>query len=186
MRAPLFLLLAGLLLATAGCGFHLRGSTRVPDDMRQLILQSNDPYGPMTRTLQHQLRLNGVRLVADHTRTDVPTLRILNAAFSQKTVSIFQDGKTAEYQQVLDVQAQVLIPGSGLWPLQATVYRSFFDNPLAALAKDSESGILLQEMREEAANQLIRKLPMVQHRDAASAPATAVTNAVTSAAATAP
>src|SRR5471030_1711908 len=130
------LLLSAAVLVTSGCGFHLRGVTNVPDDMKTIVL--------------------------DAKRKDIPSLRILGETSGQATASIFQDGKTAEYQMQLIVNAQVLLPGKDLYPLQVKVFRSFFDNPLTALAKDNEQDIIRQEMRQQAAQQLIRKLLTVR------------------------
>ncbi len=159
MQQRILMLLLGLaLLVVAGCGFHLRGTTQIPHELRTLLLESSDPYGPLTRAVRQQLRLNKVHISDDSGRQDLPSLRIISSTQRQNTVSLFQDGKTAEYQLQLDVQAQVLIPGQDIWPLHIIVYRSFFDNPLAALAKSAEGDIIGQEMREQAARQLVRQL----------------------------
>lgn len=157
-QCTLILSLYFVMLVTSSCGFHPHGPEVVSKEIKALTLDSPDLYGLFTRAVYEQLHLNNITIIKDTKCNNVPSLRILTTSENQDTVSIFQNGKTAEYQKVLTIQAELLLPGQALYPLSVSVFRSFFDNPLTALAKDSEQEIIRQEMRNQAAQQLVRKL----------------------------
>ncbi|WP_457913410.1 LPS assembly lipoprotein LptE [Candidatus Gillettellia adelgis] len=150
------------VLMIASCGFHLHDNAQISRQMNMLIIDAPDIYSPLIFAIREQLRLHNISVVNDARRKDLPLLRIINTDQSQNTISIFQNGKTAEYQIILTVQAQVLFPSHTLHPLSISVIRFFLDNPINALAKDSEREIIRQEMTNQIAQQLVRKLLKVQ------------------------
>lgn len=161
-----YLMLIMLLsLSLTGCGFHLQHETEVPAQFKTMSYISYDPYGSLSRNIKELLIDNKVNLVDNLATAQYPSLRIIKDALHKDTTSIYQDGKAAEYQLVLTVEAQMIIAGKDIYPINVKVFRTFFDNPATALAKSAEQALIEQEMYKQAAKQIIRKLKSV---DAAS------------------
>lgn len=154
-------LLMLLAISLTGCGFHLQYETEVPARFKTLSYVSGDPYGRLSRNIKELLRDNKVTLANINDPANYPSLRIVGDSLSKSTISIYQDGKAAEYQLVLTIQAQVVIAGEQIHPINVRVFRTFFDNPAAALAKTVEQNLIEDEMYRQAAKQIIRKLKSV-------------------------
>ncbi|MCX8581099.1 MULTISPECIES: LPS assembly lipoprotein LptE [unclassified Gilliamella] len=154
-------LLMLLAISLTGCGFHLQYETEVPARFKTLSYVSGDPYGRLSRNIKELLRDNKVTLANINDPANYPSLRIVGDSLSKSTISIYQDGKAAEYQLVLTIQAQVVIAGEQIHPINVRVFRTFFDNPAAALAKTVEQNLIEDEMYKQAAKQIIRKLKSV-------------------------
>ncbi|HGJ5875674.1 MAG TPA: LPS assembly lipoprotein LptE [Arsenophonus sp.] len=157
MRYLITLFLSIAMLITAGCGFRLQGTTQIPEELKTLRLSSSDPYGPLAWAIRQKLRLNNVNIIYENLH-NVPVLKIVGSSENTKTVSIYQDGKSAEKQLTFWISAQIILPNGAVYPINTRVERAFFDNPLETLAKDAENELIKQEMREQAARQLIRNL----------------------------
>lgn len=148
-----------VVMLTTGCRYHLRSLTLAPIEMNNIIVHSYDPYGQLTRAILAELSLSNI-ITTDNTdkkNKALPLLHIVNASENKITISVLHNGKTAEYQMILSVQALVFIPGNNHYPINITVYRSFFNNQIAMLTKDAEEDVIRQEMREQAAQQLVHK-----------------------------
>lgn len=145
------------VLITAGCGFHIRSTTTIPDSLKNIYFVTGDPYGAFSKMLKKEMRINNITIHHDKGDQPLPSFRVTRNVFTKEAVSLYQDGKAAEYQLVLDVDAQVIIPSQGSYPLNVKIVRSFFDNPARALGKSTEQDLIYAEMRKEAATKLVRQ-----------------------------
>lgn len=161
----LLCLLSFTLVILTGCGWHLQHETEVPPQFQTMIFNSYDPYGLLSREIKTILNDKKVKLVSPDAAKQHPSLNIINSKLTKGTISIYQDGKSAEYQLILAVNAQVVIAGSDIYPLTVKVFRTFFDNPATALAKSTEQNLIEEEMYNQAAKQLIAKLKSVSVAD---------------------
>ncbi|WP_199435984.1 LPS assembly lipoprotein LptE [Vibrio owensii] len=157
IKLPVVLVLAGLLSA---CGFHLRGEYSVPEELHTMSFTSYDEYSPLTRYIRAQLELNKVDLVQPSSNT--PNLHLIEATIDERTLSLYQNSRAAEKELTYVVKYRVTIPGFGAKDFTTTVNRNYLDNPLTALAKSVERDVIEDEMRQQAASQMMRQLGRVR------------------------
>lgn len=145
-----------MALATASCGFHLRGNYMLPDDIAKLSLTSFDQYGQLHRQVKSQFQLHGIEPVAPSSK--VPNLHLISESTGERTLSLYQNARAAEYELTYTVRYRIVVPEKGSQTFTTRVNRTFLDNPLTALAKSVERDMIEKEMREQAAKQIMRQL----------------------------
>ncbi|MDU8923533.1 LPS assembly lipoprotein LptE [Pasteurellaceae bacterium LIM206] len=156
------LIFSTALLMLSACGFHFQNGQLVPKELQTIALESGDQYDSMTIAMRKQLRLNNIKIVdAD---AGVPVLRLNKTGSTDKVASVFKQGREAEKILTVQVEASIQMPNHTVYPLNAKVNRTFFDNSRAALAKYNEREMILNDMREQAARQLISKMVAVGHK----------------------
>lgn len=150
------LLVVVVTFTTASCGFHLRGSYNLPDEIQQISITSFDIYGRLTREMKTQLRLHHIEIVDPAEQTS--NLNISSESYGESTLSLYQNSRVAEKQFAYTVNYSVMVPEKGSYNFSTSLSRTYLDNPLTALAKSVEEEMLAQEMRVEATKQIMRQL----------------------------
>ncbi|MDD9157060.1 LPS assembly lipoprotein LptE [Aliivibrio sp. S4TY2] len=147
----------------SACGFHLRGNYLLPEELHEVSLTSFDQYSDLTRNVQKQLRMNGIRQVAPTTVT--PSLNLISESLGERTLSLYQNSRAAEKALTYTVTYSVLIPEHDIKTYTTSVNRNYLDNPLTALAKSVERDMIEDEMRTQAAEQILRQMARLKADD---------------------
>jgi LPS-assembly lipoprotein len=159
------LLVAALLAATlAGCGFHLRGAVRLPEGLRSVYVQAS------SRTLGEPMELyleaGGARIAKRAADADL-TLVLGEEVLSRRLLAVDpQTGKGREYElgYALDYRAG-RSDGSAILPAETVrLVRQYSFNPTEVIAKGEEEEAIYSEMRQDAIQQVLRRLRFAVER----------------------
>lgn len=153
-----------VLLAIVGCGFKLRGDYGLPAEIQQLQLLAVQKNTPLRRVLSKQLQNFNIE-VWDHTasaqqiddKVDV-VVYLASDKLERRLLSLFSTGQVAEYELVYTIKYQIQLPGQDPMDTEFDVTREYQDDPDAVLAKSRELDLIQDEMRQEAANRIIRQI----------------------------
>ncbi len=156
LRIILFCTLITLLTA---CGFHLQGEMPLAQPLHRLYLETADPYGPLTHSLEQSLRLSKVQLVDSPEKADT-ILHILQDSTSQQLLAPNGTLQTRQYNltvtivfEVTDNKSRILVP-----PQTLTETRPITIQSNQVLGSSNEVNIYYQQMRRELAYAIMNRL----------------------------
>lgn len=160
-QVGIFISFSLLSIMLNGCGFQLRGNYLLAPELQTIEFSSVDKFGELTRLVKQHLTINDVNLVKTSDKP-IPQMRILQDNLDRRTLSVFPNGQVAEYELIYTVRYQVLIPGKEIQDFNFELNRDYQDDPDIALAKSRELSLMLREMRQEAANKILRDMASIQ------------------------
>jgi LPS-assembly lipoprotein len=154
-----WVLIASLAISLNACGFHLRGTLRVPESMKTTYVLGANPFQPLVVELRRALRAAGVDVV-DREDDATAVLRVLRDQFERRIQAVDGGGKVLEYELRYNVRMDVVsAEGSSLIPAQEFIMvRDFFDNQTDALGRFEEENILRKEMHRSLAQLILLHL----------------------------
>ena len=154
----IFLLTASLL---SGCGFHLRGTITLPDSIRTVSVTSPDVK--LRDALVNGLESNNVIVVGGPT-ADSAHIKISEADFGREVRTIDERGKSTGYVLILRASYEVLdSTGKELVkPSIATARRDYNFDQEQLLSATREEELLRDEMREDVAQSILRKMSRIR------------------------
>jgi len=156
MNRAIALLLLITTIVLSGCGFKLRGAHQLPSQLQSLTLVSTDRYSELARLLKTQFAVNDINLVEPN--PSVTEFKLFKDKLDRRTLSLFPNGQVAEYGLIYSVRYAITVSGKPTQDFDFEIYRDYQDDPQSALAKSKELKLILKEMRQQAADKILRQM----------------------------
>lgn len=159
---------AGLLcLVLAGCGWQLRGVGSYQGPTALHVLPA-DRFAPLTLALVDAMHRSGVR-----PQSDAPiSLHLGNEELQRRVVAVTSIGSPAQYELSLSAEFRYQVAGEQTLsvPQTLSVERVFDFDPSNTAAKSEEENTLLEEMRLDLAQRILREARNVSIRNGQAQP----------------
>ena len=144
----------------SACGFKLRGDYLLAPELQTIYVSSVDKHGELTRLVKQHLAINHVNVIKIY-NSEIPELKILKDTLDRRTLSVFENGQVAEYELIYTVRYQLQFAEQDVRIFSFELNRDYQDDPNIALAKSRELNLLLSEMRQSAADRILREMATI-------------------------
>ena len=154
---PFAFCLAASILLLAGCGFQLRGTAPLP--FNSIYVQAS-PTSQLATQLRRMVRSGSGTRVTERPGEAEVILHIMGELQERRILSLTGGGRVSEYQlryrvsyRLTDSKNREHIPAS-----EIVLRRDYSFTDDQALSKESEEALLYRHMRDDAVQQLVRRL----------------------------
>lgn len=138
------------------CGYHLRGSVNVPDEMRRVYVQNASP--DLHSAFGNVLQYSEGAMVNSLSEAGM-VVNVLDERMNRRAISLSGTGKANEFElhylldyQLLDDQGGALTPVESI-----DLIRNYFNQQDQVIGKANEEQVIREEMYRQAVQAIVRK-----------------------------
>lgn len=148
-----------LTLLLSACGFHLRGHNTFSLPFQTLYVKSGNEHAPFIMELKRGIESNNVQITGSPEQAQL-TLDIVYETTDKQILSLSGGGRVREYRLQYRVSLRLHDQKQQDWlpPEEITLRRDFSYDDAQVLAKEQEEAMLYQDMRNDAVQQILRRL----------------------------
>lgn len=150
-----YLLLAFVLLCSS-CGYHLRGSIQLPEEMKNVYVQNASPQ--LLTGFQQVLQYSAGRLVNSPADAGI-IVNVVDEEMRRNTLTLSAIGKSTEYElnyyldvELLDANGNIIMPKQNI-----QLRRDYFNTQVNVIGKANEQTLITQEMYRQAVQSIVAR-----------------------------
>ncbi|MGD2137080.1 MAG: hypothetical protein PVJ66_01150 [Gammaproteobacteria bacterium] len=147
------LLVCLLLVATTGCGFHLRGSTALPPEMSVVYITGTAPWNSLVKDFTEALVVHAARVTRERAAATA-VLSISSNETEQRLLSVNTAGKVLEYElrQTIIFSVTTADNRSLVEDQRVSLSRDYLYNNSDILGKEREKKVVLRTLQKNLVN----------------------------------
>jgi len=145
------LLLAGwLAISLTACGFQMRGSAALPEEMALTFIKSSRPWGSLIEDFTEALRTHHVK-VTENKQEATAMLEIISDSQEKDVLSVDNAGRVLEFQLRQTIQFAVTTSDDLplLEPQRVTMTRDYLYSNTDVLSKEREEVVVRRALQRE-------------------------------------
>ena len=150
---PGMFLVGCLAVSLSACGFQLRGSAALPEEMSITYIKSEKPYGSLIDDFAEALRTHHVKITEDRSEATA-VLEIIHDELDKDVLSVNSSGKVLEFQLRQSIQFAVTTSDQLplLEPQGVTMTRDYLYSNTDVLSKEREEIVVRRALQRELVN----------------------------------